>query len=1107
VSEDDSCNPSNATPCWQDAFSGLNTEASEYSTVTRSSNSDILINPQTATRTTTTNWTPVNVPGGTWLPKLYSSKTVTDAPCYYAPCTVTTSFSFNTTNGFLNSTSVTDPAYGTLANTRVMDPMTGNARFESLSATFDSKTYTNTRTFRSGLVESVRRTAPTNVAWKSFDVTRDETTGLITTSRDPNGLAATYAYDSLSRLQSVTPPGELTTTYCYKGWNTTNEMSTVFAKRGGSSCEESDGEPGTSHGPFDAYQYDGLGRLRREMRRLPNTLATGSYFSFRETWYNAAGLVAFESEWTPCGVSPSATSVRSCFAATATKGTTYSNFDFLGRARSIQQADNSVITKSFADPDGIPNSDFTEMVSRSVSGVTVNSGARKDILGRLLIVAEPKRVDGPGNTGPLTFYRYDIHDQVAEVKAQPLPPLGDARQQLRLFARNSFGFLTSETHPETGVSPTTYGSFTALGQPQSMTSGSGADAVTRTTTYDALGRVRTVSSGSIYLDSRWDGENQPRTDKPFGRLTHQLSYNPGTAGKEQIEEWFTYDGPGGRLSNRAVTISGTGFPTLSTQESWAYDSYGNTIRHARPASAGERAFVESRTIRAGHLTEVRGNGLPVVRDIQYGAAGQLQGYTTGPGTSNDIVTVIDPDPSGMARPGSISATRGGPPLFETGTYAWDGAGNILAMGSETFAYDARSRLTQAGATTFQYDDFGNLTGTPTDETWTVDPETNRVSGHDYDSRGNVLSTGTETYTWDALNRMTSQASLGQSYRYAYDGAGERLVRSASSGSRTFTFRNPEGQVTTELLTGGVRARENVFLGSLLVGSLGSCGVGGTESGWTYYSSDHLGSPRLFSRFRNATTEERRYTPYGREAVGLDSDQSQRIRFAAMERDPESENRYYDHARSHDARFGRFLSMDPAPGNPADPASWNRYTYARNNPLRFVDPDGKAAMAALLIPAAQAMAGMAISYVVVDQAFRAFTGRGVDSAFSPTAYQFERSFAQSPLLLSDQANDGSKPPGAGQGEAEGEPTARPDVELSGGRSGEKVKNLTGPADSAVKGGGERIFVTDGQGRVVKDITKDRTKPVIPGKGFGPKQPPTPQELGLLDRVLKLFRKAE
>ncbi|GAA5533981.1 hypothetical protein Dalu01_02389 [Deinococcus aluminii] len=68
------------------------------------------------------------------------------------------------------------------------------------------------------------------------------------------------------------------------------------------------------------------------------------------------------------------------------------------------------------------------------------------------------------------------------------------------------------------------------------------------------------------------------------------------------------------------------------------------------------------------------------------------------------------------------------------------------------------------------------------------------------------------------------------------------------------------------------------------------------------------------------------------------------------------------------------------------------------------------------------------------------------------------------------------------------TVRKDVVLpGGGRGGEKVKNLTGPPNSAVRGaGGNRVYVTDSQGRVIKDITRDRVKPVTPGKGFGKKE---------------------
>jgi RHS repeat-associated protein len=58
----------------------------------------------------------------------------------------------------------------------------------------------------------------------------------------------------------------------------------------------------------------------------------------------------------------------------------------------------------------------------------------------------------------------------------------------------------------------------------------------------------------------------------------------------------------------------------------------------------------------------------------------------------------------------------------------------------------------------------------------------------------------------------------------------------------------------------------------------------------------------------------------------------------MERDASSRNDY-DHARFHLTGMGRFLCVDQHVGDPESPQSWNRYSYAGNNPLSFVDPDG------------------------------------------------------------------------------------------------------------------------------------------------------------------------
>ncbi len=57
-------------------------------------------------------------------------------------------------------------------------------------------------------------------------------------------------------------------------------------------------------------------------------------------------------------------------------------------------------------------------------------------------------------------------------------------------------------------------------------------------------------------------------------------------------------------------------------------------------------------------------------------------------------------------------------------------------------------------------------------------------------------------------------------------------------------------------------------------------------------------------------------------------------------------------RYYDPVIGRFYSNDPVGFTASNPMMFNRYAYANNNPYKYTDPDGKAAVLAC-IPAAAA----------------------------------------------------------------------------------------------------------------------------------------------------------
>ncbi len=87
-----------------------------------------------------------------------------------------------------------------------------------------------------------------------------------------------------------------------------------------------------------------------------------------------------------------------------------------------------------------------------------------------------------------------------------------------------------------------------------------------------------------------------------------------------------------------------------------------------------------------------------------------------------------------------------------------------------------------------------------------------------------------------------------------------------------------------------------------------------------------------------------YYPYGDirldEKAGTFSEQR---KFAGHEYDADTGLSYMN-ARYYNGKIGRFVSQDPvflaAAFNLADPQSLNSYAYARNNPLRYIDPTGE-----------------------------------------------------------------------------------------------------------------------------------------------------------------------
>src|SRR5262249_35189819 len=107
---------------------------------------------------------------------------------------------------------------------------------------------------------------------------------------------------------------------------------------------------------------------------------------------------------------------------------------------------------------------------------------------------------------------------------------------------------------------------------------------------------------------------------------------------------------------------------------------------------------------------------------------------------------------------------------------------------------------------------------------------------------------------------------------------------------------------------------------------------------TYFvHKDHLGSTRLVTKLDKSIFDSLDYQPFGEQTGG---DTGTTHKFTGKERDSESGLDNFG-ARYDASSLGRFMTPDPlmASAHVSNPQTWNRYSYALNNPLRITDPEG------------------------------------------------------------------------------------------------------------------------------------------------------------------------
>lgn len=463
-------------------------------------------------------------------------------------------------------------------------------------------------------------------------------------------------------------------------------------------------------------------------------------------------------------------------------------------------------------------------------------------------------------------------------------------------------------------------------------------------TYDELNRQLTEQVSDIEITKTYDTADNgigqlARVDRDGARKDYVYTIN----GRVQTEynllgfiytlTQYTY--------NRSGQIDSKINPDNSTI-GWEYNQAGKVDSVFLEDDNGTQVLVDN--------IDYNASGQPVVREFINGIA------TTDVYDENQLYKLTNRN----------TVTNNG--LIQEFNYTYDVLGNVDSFSSlfktVDYEYDDLNRLILAETNanniiinqTWDYDALGNILNSSDlgdynyNQNGYINPHAVTNIGndnYDYDEAGNLISKNNTDYEWNARNELT----VVNNTHYVYDENGNRIIKTYNDGNDEvvnyylsndyeveITNNDPQSTIIYKRISAG--DKDNIITIKTKPAL--------NERTIAFQAKDHLGGSTAIVDENGNLLEQLDYHPYGSTRINETySDFEESRKFTGKELDEET-GLYYFGARYYDSDIGRFISEDPIFINLEDkflqhlddPQGLNSYAYTRNNPLKYIDLDGR-----------------------------------------------------------------------------------------------------------------------------------------------------------------------